>query len=538
MMAPLAVAGPSRGFEKAAAAASDAATTTPEDPVAPAPLLWDDTSAEEREKQEGFGLEPPVPLRDDADSASSATAQDRLASRFEGIWAYLYPLSAKGGAGGESASAPRLEALDAPRWIASIQIVFYHMHQWSGAKFTWRGIVWGSAWTQFFFMLSAFVLAYSEMARPPRKNGNVSLLQYVRKRLVVIYPSYVLSLVMCIVDPRTKTPFEWSVLPLHLLLLQAWFPICHNYREWGFVQCSAWAWNGEAWFLSVLFFYWLFLRPLANAFRHKSLAFCYIVIAVCWIWSWVPAEIMTWPKKCNMVIAIAVRASPFGYFHVFVSGVSCARVFILTSMRDAETDELPSPETRRLKLDVARSPFALAYGCFFGYALYATVYCFVPLHSKEGWLKRAPDLARNGGLIPIMMLVLLGAAIGVDPITRWIFRLKPLLVLGRISYLQYLFQKIVWNVVKHLNRDLPVTKTTFFICVLIGWAYVVQRWFEYPFTEYQLQRQKSDKKGIDQRVIERLDRWFDANCFSMCSVVILFVQVTVTAIAIHIQEGE
>merc|ERR1719356_633666 len=115
-----------------------------------------------------------------------------------------------------------------------------------------RYATWFATWTQLFFLLSGFVLAYAELAKPARKGGWIKgLLRYVRRRLTVIYPAFFMA--------------------LHVFLLQSWLPLCQE--EKGSVSCSPWLYNGEAWFLSVLIVYWFALRPLAEFFRRRTFLF-------------------------------------------------------------------------------------------------------------------------------------------------------------------------------------------------------------------------------------------------------------------------
>lgn len=138
-----------------------------------------------------------------------------------------------------SASTPRLEALDAPRWIASVMIIIYHMYNGSEYSGAWHVFAtWGSNWTSFFFVLSGFVLAYVELARSPAKRGpQLSQLQYVRKRLITIYPTYIFVLVLTLAQGNAHSDFAWSLLPLNILLMQAWLPIMAEVRP-GHYQCA------------------------------------------------------------------------------------------------------------------------------------------------------------------------------------------------------------------------------------------------------------------------------------------------------------
>lgn len=417
----------------------------------------------------------------------------------------MYPLSKRGGAA--KSGSVRLEALDAPRWIASIQIVCYHMYEHEPG-FS-RYATWFAMWTQLFFMLSGFVLSYAEMVKPPKKGQSLSVLQYLRRRLTVIYPAFMFSLVLKIAVHPRNTAFEWKVLPLHVLLLQSWFPIC-TVEPWG-ASCAPWLFNGESWFLSVLVLYWLMLRPLAQFFRTKGVCFCYATVCLAWVFclafQWAGhqnrlADVIGCKEAlCINQIMVAIRAGPIGYAHVFVAGVASARIFILTAMRDAQTLEPPAPDSARLELDAERAPMFLTYGCIIGYVVYVAVVLFLTDIIQPYYY-----FFHTGGLLPVMFFILIGAAIGRDPLTVWLFRCKPMLVLGRISYMQYLMQHIVFEWVKTAFgwQGHPYVKWGF-VPFLLVFSYICQRFVERPYTEYQRMRAEKGIRGCDDDFIDFVD---------------------------------
>merc|ERR1719401_1303162 len=250
-------------------------------------------------------------------AARRRSAGEALCGAGSALHAWLYPLSKPGGGGGSG--APRLEALDAMRWVASIQIVVYHMYPKVEGLKEYAG--WFATWTQLFFLLSGFVLAYAELAKPPKTgSARVSLLRYIRRRLTVIYPAFFLSLLLKVTYAPGKTTFQWVMLPLHGLLMQSWLPVCHT--DAGHISCSPWLYNGEAWFLSVLLVFWLFLRPLAEFFRRRSLAFSGLALAACWSFSLVfqllgsHNRLARWIHQDDswgsMTVMVAIRSTPIG----------------------------------------------------------------------------------------------------------------------------------------------------------------------------------------------------------------------------------
>lgn len=400
--------------------------------------------------------------------------------------------------------APRLEALDAPRWIASIQIVLCHFY----------GYTWGAAWTQFFFVLSGFVLSYVEMARPVGKAPQMSQLRYVTHRMVTLYPTYVLTLV-CAGIQWNHSALDWMTLPLHLLFVQAWFPITYKklgYDEW---QWSGVQWAQVSWFVSVLVIYWFMLRPLTRRIRRLSLRTCCAAIVALWavsaMWWYLGDVLMRGTYGCRFT---SQRCFVFfndyfiyhgwlGMLHVFVSGIVMARIFILTSMKDAEVGGPVSAETQRLALDPDRAPFFFRFGACIGYLLFALLVLFV---GKGGYHKDV-TFYHNGGILPAMLLVLVGGALGVDPMARYLFQNRVFRMLGRISYPQYLIQCNVWGIVLHIypKEGAMVSPQIVFPIALFVLSYVMERLVTRVGVEWLKPSKDKQRKSSVTRVVAWLE---------------------------------
>lgn len=190
----------------------------------------------------------------------------------------------------------------------------------------------------------------------------------------------------------------------------------------------------------------------------------------------------------DALIMAAVQFGPLGYAHVFVCGVAAARLFILIATRDADTGEVPGESTERLVLDKERAPLLMRYGCVAGYLLYAGLVAAFPNwkeHQGAFWVMH------NGGMLPVMLLILLGGAVGADPLARHVFQSRPFLLLGRISYAQYLLQ---FNVMDMCIKNFPFPyDRIIFVVALPLFAYLTEQCFTRVFTEWlRLKQQKSD----------------------------------------------
>jgi peptidoglycan/LPS O-acetylase OafA/YrhL len=129
----------------------------------------------------------------------------------------------------------------------------YHVHLYfSPIRDSLAIFGYGFTGVSFFFILSGFVLTWSQRPDAPSK-------QFWWNRVARIWPLHVLTLILSMWIPLLNAPSSsgWSALPFVLTLTQAWIPAS------GFLN----AFNGVSWSLSCeAFFYLLF--PLL--FRHLN----------------------------------------------------------------------------------------------------------------------------------------------------------------------------------------------------------------------------------------------------------------------------
>lgn len=404
--------------------------------------------------------------------------------------------------------APHLTLLDAPRWIASAHVVGYHYYEGSCSYFYSGGV-----WTQFFFMLGGFLLAYSEMTRPVAKRSAMTVAQYVRKRLITIYPLYAFALMLVLFTMAPRSSFNWVTLPLHLMLLQAILPIFKKYEDGG-MEFTSWEFNPVCWFLSALMVYWVLLRPLSRFCERLSLRVCYACLVALWLWSLVPtaAYVLTESKDWHMIVVNLVKANPAGFVHVFTSGVVAARIFVLTGLRDPSTGAPPAADFKQLTAATEGIPLMFRCGCSIGYLLWAVIAIVLVLNPKN---QTYYIFFHTGGAIPSMALVLLGSAVGVDPIARFVFQCRVFKVLARLSYSQYVLQIPVAMFLSFYlvpenhkaQQRLPVSpQTPIFLIVypfaLLSAAYLAERFIGRPYAEWQrAQEATSSSSGKAQQTV-------------------------------------
>ena len=110
------------------------------------------------------------------------------------------------------------------------------------------------------FLLSGFLLAYVYFQRHERLNLKVYR-EFLWARLIRFYPAYLAALLVliCAIDfgRLLKVPipdhYHLKELPFRLALVQAW----------PFFSWTKWSWNYPTWFLSALWFAYLFAFPCA-----------------------------------------------------------------------------------------------------------------------------------------------------------------------------------------------------------------------------------------------------------------------------------
>merc|ERR1712187_494546 len=104
-----------------------------------------------------------------------------------------------------------------------------------------------------------------------------------------------------------------------------------------------------------------------------------------------------------------------------------------------------------------------------------------------------------------MLLVILGGALGIDPIAKFIFQSQAFLMLGRISYAQYLSQYLVMRFLSQYMAD-EKPRLCIFPFALLTVAYLIERYITRVYTDFQRTRQEKGELGWDERCIEKLDK--------------------------------
>jgi len=195
-----------------------------------------------------------------------------------------------------------------------------------------------------------------------------------------------------------------------------------------------------------------------------------------------------------------------------------ARIFILTSFSDADTGNpvYNVDDCGKLSLDSQRAPLILRWGVCIGYGSYIIFNLIFDL--RGSWHL----FWHNGGLLPIMLLIVAGSAVGADPIARHVFAHPIPKSLSQLSFAQYLLQFPLhtWMYVKCISQGYkqkvhdeeknayyywPDGQNVAYIPLLLIFAYLTNRFIQRPYTEWQNWRAEKKIKGCDEILIEKID---------------------------------
>ena len=312
-----------------------------------------------------------------------------------------------------------LPALTSVRFVAALQVVFYHFVSPAALPWFVAGIV-GAGYTgvSFFFVLSGFVLAYNYL--PSGSAAVFDRTKFWVARFARIYPLYVFAL--GIAFAVTLYEFHHSHVALHqylvkfgqlllaLTMQQAW-----TTESSQIIDPPAWSLSDEAFFYLIFPWVGLALLKLRTASLGRALG-------VFWLLS-LAAPVLYLLSQLNPLIsapgfwAQAVQFTPIFRMPEFLLGVAAGVLF------------------GRLGPLSARASTWLTAG--------AAGLCLIVL----GLSAHLPNvLLHNGLLSPLYALVIVGLASGGGPLGRLLSLRLPIL-LGEASYAIYLLHVPLWDVV-------------------------------------------------------------------------------------------
>ena len=310
---------------------------------------------------------------------------------------------------------------------------------------------WLSTWTSYFFVLSGFVLTMAKMTSKDDK----TTIRFVLERLTTTYPAYALSLALVLLvtgpDLWLLTRSDWHSLGWHLGLLQAWVP--PDSARGRYLPGKAMVWNGPAWFMSALLFYWILFKPLYYMTQRAPRLWVGPLALICWLMAglaWCDSRLFghavarglmprSWPHDDPKAWADVYHYNPLFSLNNFVAGMLLARLLL-----DAEKDEE----------DGGRRPLwrkITAHGTDLAYAGFALVLATLQMPPTLRYNNNKPvevgglfSFIHNGGCLPVHGLLILGLCTEEDVCSR-LFQRHAFSWWGAMSYEQYVLQTAVFK---------------------------------------------------------------------------------------------
>jgi len=238
----------------------------------------------------------------------------------------------------EASQKPKVQsdrfAFGLARCVASSHVVAGHLYA-KGAVPDFYVFSWGFTWVPWFFMLSGFIL-YSAEARRPNKE---SVIDYVLRRSVNIYPLYALGLIISFLLAKSQ-----SHTPLNItLVLQAW--LAFAWVPW----LTEGALNMQCWFLCCLVFYWFLFRPFFAVIDNMKGREVGISMMILYFLPWlvvlipsVSGQDLYWynghhfGNTENPVdnAVVFLKFHPFTFLHIFLLGMLLAKLRSLIKVEE------------------------------------------------------------------------------------------------------------------------------------------------------------------------------------------------------------
>jgi peptidoglycan/LPS O-acetylase OafA/YrhL len=221
-----------------------------------------------------------------------------------------------------------LPALTGVRFYASLLVLLYHLPQiipgmsdvGVAALFASSGDI-GVA---FFFVLSGFVLTFNYSGLFSAGVAAPDYKRFIWARLTKIYPVHLLTLLLVLpislLSPQT--PFDWRAIPVHLTLLQCFWP-------WSTPRFSD-NLNKPSWSISCEWFFYL-LAPLAMYYGVRGRP-RYVPVALTAV-SLLGLGLFLWNGQSDITRLYFVSRFAPSRFLEFLAGIFVCSVFLISQPR-------------------------------------------------------------------------------------------------------------------------------------------------------------------------------------------------------------
>ena len=343
----------------------------------------------------------------------------------------------------------KLEQLTSLRFFAALMIVFHHADGLFGIGHAPLNLGQG---VSFFFVLSGFILTFVY----PSLDSGREVRRFWLARFARIWPAYLVTFLFAF----ALLLFEWNTLTgvAHLAMVQAWVPLSVFYFSYNAV---AWSISTEA------FFYLAFpalIRNWARTWQVKLAATIVLLVALVAV-----TNALHLPEYANAnnendgwksTVHGLIYVNPLARLLEFVTGMVLARFWVATR----------SPSAGWTIAEIA----ALA-AC--GAAMYYTPRFAEVIRAPLGDAA-ALWMIHSGSFLAFASVVLVMAQ-GAGAISR-LLRLRPLVVLGEISFSLYLLHQTLLSVWRTNEWWQGFVGGALFFSALLGLSALVWRVVEMP----------------------------------------------------------
>ena len=301
----------------------------------------------------------------------------------------------------------RLDQITFTRFLAAIAIVVFHFGEgimpfaWKPVGFLFRE---GNIGVSYFFILSGFIMVISYAGK-----GRIEAGSYYRKRIARIYPLYLLAIALYAAwFLFSGAGMDYTGLALNVLLIQSWLP--------GY----AISFNGPGWSLSVEAMFYLLFPLLFNTFYSKvQLGKLWLPVVAIWALTQTILIVALHSKVLNDAHIKSHQLLfyfPLMHLNQFLTG-NFAGLFFLKA-------------NDRLSGNYDLAILALL-------AVFSLLLKYPVGHINAGsWY--------HDGLMAVIFVPFILLMAGNTGLITQVFKARPLILLGEISYGIYILQKPVF----------------------------------------------------------------------------------------------
>jgi peptidoglycan/LPS O-acetylase OafA/YrhL len=331
----------------------------------------------------------------------------------------------------------RVEQLTFTRFIAAIFIVIYHF---GGEIFLFSRpplsllTAQANLYVSYFFVLSGFVMivAYSN-------KEHIDTVEYYKKRFARIYPVYLLAIIALIAFMAAINEYHFDGLLLNLFFLQAWIP------------SESTSFNGPAWSLSVEMVFYLVFPWLFNyIYKKQHLKMLAGIIIAIWLVTQIYFTLHFRDRPDDYL-----SFCPLMHINEFLMGNLAGLLFVWKL------------QNRKANYD--------------WHIVILMALLVLALKFHPGFINY-----HDGVLAVLYVPLIMALALNTGVLTT-VFKMKPLVYLGEISYSIYILQVPVYfwciTTLHHFHLQFNLIGFAFFAGVLILASSLSYHYIEIPLRE-------------------------------------------------------